>query len=220
MDITDIKARLTDVENKTTAITQLQQVVNTARGFAEVMQKENEALKARLDDAEDRSRRDNLVFFGIADTLTETWSQTEESILNIFQQSLNLQVANEAIIRTHRIGAFCQTKCCPVIVKFSSYKIKDQILQQRLTLKADHISVSEDYSIETRQARKKLIEFAKEKGDTFKLRHNKMPINNIYYAYDTVNDNVYEVGPSVSPIPSTTQNLAPSGESPRPSISS
>lgn len=44
-------------------------------------------LGARLDEAEDRSRRDNVDFYGIIDNLSETWAQTEEEILNILRQT-------------------------------------------------------------------------------------------------------------------------------------
>lgn len=183
------------------------------------MQKENIVLRTRLDDAEDRSRRDNLVFFGMADTISETWAQTEQTILNIFRQSLNLQVPDEAIVRAHRIGTFCQSKCRPVIVKFASYKLKDNVLLSRAPLKAKRITVSEDYSIGTRTARKRLIDFAKEKGGTFKLRHNRIHINNKCYAFDPTTENVYEVGPSTTPVVTVPHNSLPTNDSSQPSTS-
>lgn len=62
---------------------------------------------------------------------------------------------------------------------------------------------------------KKLIEFAKAKNATFKLRHNRMYIGNKCLVYDSVNDNVLENSPSVSAVVSGTQSLLSSEDEPR-----
>lgn len=50
------------------------------------------------------------------------------------------------------------------------------------------------YSFQTRQARKKLVEFAKQRDVCFKLRYNKLLIGDKRYGYNFSDDSVYELG--------------------------
>lgn len=212
-NISDINSRLLAVESSASVVAQLQTAVIDARNVADGLQGENIALRARLDEAEDQSRRDNLIFFGVTDTISETWAQTEERMLSVFRTSLGMPVTGDSIVRAHRLGRFYHEKCRPIIIKFSSFKLRDQILMARQALKTHRITVSEDFSLATRNARKRLLEFGKSKGGTFKLRHNKLHINNRCYAFNSTNGEVYELGPSSLPIVSPAQPTIPQTQS-------
>lgn len=54
------------------------------------------------------------------------------------------------------------------------------------------VSISSDYSLATRQDRKKLIEYGKSRGTVFKLWHNKLYLDGKCYMYDPVRDLVLE----------------------------
>lgn len=211
--VADMNLRLVTVESNALNVEQLKAAVVEVRGVANNAQKENRVLQARLDEAEDQSRRDNLIFFGVSDTVSETWAQTEARILSIFQTSLNVQITGDSIVRAHRLGNFTQNKCRPIIVKFASFKLRDQILLARTGLKALRISVSEDFSLATRNARKQLIEFGKANGGVFKLRYNKLHINNKCYAIDQTTKEIYELGPSRLSAAPNAQPTAPQSPS-------
>lgn len=53
-------------------------------------------------------------------------------------------------------------------------------------------AVRKDFSFQTRLARKKLLGFAKTKGASFKLRVDKLRMNDTEYTYDPVSDTVTE----------------------------
>lgn len=111
-----------------------------------------------------------------------------------------------SIERAHRLGQLAPNKCRPIIVKFSGYK---KILSARVKLREINVTVSEDFSPATRNARRKLIEFAKNQPEspTFQLRHNKLVINKKQYVYDLATESVVELAPqraSDNPQPSAS----------------
>lgn len=113
-------------------------------------------LCARLDDAEDRSRRNNLLFYNIPDIATETAPESEEKVLNLLTNKLALSVGQEYISHARWIGRFSPNRARPLIFNFESHKSKEQILSKHTELKDSSIAVSEDYCTATHQARTNL----------------------------------------------------------------
>nr|XP_054917232.1 uncharacterized protein LOC126544205 [Dermacentor andersoni] len=160
---------------------------------AQAIKSESIALASRLDDLEDRSRRHNLLFFGIPDGVSETWTQSEEHICELLSRHLNLRITDGTVERAHRLGAYVANKTRPIIVKFSSFKTKESILSQKPKLKSTGVSIGEDFCRATRLTRKKLLEFGKSSGQPFSLRFNKVVISNKAYIYSAVTDTVCEL---------------------------
>lgn len=156
--------------------------------------KENEAIRARLSDLEDRTRRDNLLFFNIADSPDEKWEQSEEKVMNVIRGKLALTISSADISRAHRIGTSHPGKTRPIIVKFSNFKVKEQVLHAKSQLKGSDITISEDFSPSTRHARKKLVEFARQTSpdEQFSLRYNKLVIKKKCYMYCPVTNAIHE----------------------------
>lgn len=63
-------------------------------------------LTEKCDDAENRLRRYNLIFFGIAESNGETWGQSETQVISFCSQHLGLTINNDTIERAHRMGRF------------------------------------------------------------------------------------------------------------------
>ena len=89
---------------------------------------ENEYLREKMRDLEDRSRLDKLRVDGLKETDNETWEQTEEILQQMIRDVLELEGIN--IERAHRVGNKSNEKNAPrtIIAKFSSYKDKQAIL--------------------------------------------------------------------------------------------
>lgn len=179
------------------------------KAVADVLGDENAQLHARLDDFEDRSRRENLIFYGVADSASETWSQSEVKIREILSSFLSVSIPDEGISRAHRLGSYITNKCRPIIVKFSSNKFKDSILASKKNLRTSGVSISEDFCKTTRNSRKKLLEYGKATGQQFSLRYNTLYINKKCFVYYPLTDSVCELcelneGTSSRPNPSTT----------------
>ncbi|CAN7943526.1 unnamed protein product [Ixodes pacificus] len=116
--MSDMNVRLAAVESKVDALEGIHDVPDVPRLVAEAVRDENFALQCRLDDYEDRSRRDNLILYGIPDSPTETWTQSEHKVRSLLLESFSLQLPEEAISRAHRLGTFVVNKCRPIVVKF------------------------------------------------------------------------------------------------------
>lgn len=134
-------------------------------------------------------------------------------MLSVFQTSLGMPVMGNSIVRAHRLGKCYHEKCRPITIKFFSFKLRDQVLIARAALKAYRITVSKDSSLATSNARKRLLEFGKANGGTFKLKYNKLHINNRCYAFNSATGEVYELGPSSTAIVSPSQPAIPQAQS-------
>ncbi|CAN8028825.1 unnamed protein product, partial [Ixodes persulcatus] len=138
----------------------------------------------RCDDAENRLRRSNLLFYGIIDDANESWASSEGKVIDFCSRHFEISIHPDSIERAHRIGKFNTEKKRPIIVKFSRFKEKDRILSSGFKLKGTPFSVGEDFSISVRHARRKLIEFAKNKNVSFRLSFDKLKIDNTIYMYN------------------------------------
>lgn len=196
--VTTISTRLEAVESKLTILDSCREELSAVALTTQSLTEENAILKNRLDELEDRSRRENLVFFGIPDSPQESWQQSEEKIVEVLLNKMSLNIPTHCVARAHRIGAPDKNKTRPIIVKLTNYKTKDQIFSAKSTLKGTDITVTEDFCPATRHARKKLVEFAKETApnESFKLRYNKLTLNKKCYKYCPVNDTICELSNS------------------------
>ncbi|XP_049268671.1 uncharacterized protein LOC119383916 [Rhipicephalus sanguineus] len=186
----EIRERLSKIESDCSSIKQLNTDIGSLRTTTEQITNRIVNLETRIDDSEDRSRRNNLVFFGIMDAERETWAQSERLVIDVCQTNLGVTMQSRDIERAHRLGRFRQNKNRPIIVRLSNFKDKEEILSCARKLKDSGISISEDYSPNTRIARKNLAAFAKDKSTPYKLRHNKLIIDNCVYVFDRATQKV------------------------------
>lgn len=133
------------------------------------------ALNNRIEELENRLRRNNIVINGLEETEMETWESTEVKVRNFFTTTLKLE--GEILIeRAHRVGHKVENRHRGIVVLLGSFKIKKRILASCRLLKGLHIYVNEDFSPATRQIRGKLVRYAKSTfpNESFKLNYNKL----------------------------------------------
>lgn len=147
-------------------------------------------LQDYQDDLDNRSRRNNLIFFGIEDNQNETWAESESRILSFCSKQLQAPIASEATERAHRLGRYTEAKNRPLIVKFLSLKDKQRLLTVAARLKGSQFAISEDYLNKVRLQRPKLTQFARQRGENFKLNFNKLKMNGKLFMYDSETDAV------------------------------
>ncbi|XP_075543263.1 uncharacterized protein LOC142577688 [Dermacentor variabilis] len=151
-------------------------------------------LVQKCDDSENRLRRDNLLFFGVEDAHDETWEQSESRVISLCADKLLISITKNDIERAHRLGRFQAGKHRPIIVKLARYKDKCSILSAGPELKGTAISIREDFSSRVRLARKKLYAYAKQNNaSTFKIRFDKLQMNDRQFLYDVQSDSVLQV---------------------------
>ncbi|KAH9381777.1 hypothetical protein HPB48_009815 [Haemaphysalis longicornis] len=153
--VSDLTARVTTVESLIETIGTHPTSSDISPLVSDAVRIENAEINCRLNDLEDRSRRDNLLFYGVQDRPSETWAESEAHIRNLVSEHLNTALTDDAIARAHRLGAYVPNQTRPIIVKFSSLKSKESILSQKSKFKTVGVSVGEDFCRATRQSRKK-----------------------------------------------------------------
>ena len=119
---------------------------------------EKSKLQLKQIDQEARSRRDNLIFYGIREEKDEN---VNEVICSFLREKLQISDGTTIIDRAHRLGRpkpgvfLGKEKPRPIIVKFYRFKEKERVRSMRSDLSAPY-SISEDIPIEIREARKSL----------------------------------------------------------------
>ncbi|KAH7979523.1 hypothetical protein HPB49_009750 [Dermacentor silvarum] len=97
---------------------------------------------------ENRSRRNNLLVFGIKESASETDIDLKEAVVKkVFQDKLGVEI--KTVERIHRLGRIKKGKTRPVIMRFYDYKEKEHVMKNCYKLKGSSYSVSNDYAPET-----------------------------------------------------------------------
>ena len=140
---------------------------------AETAQLKSEQKKniRRMIDLEARSRRNNLIFYGIEETQDENCA---DKIMKLLKEHLQLNnIAPNQLQRAHRMGGPKRqthigsnaNKPRPIIVCFLDFNLKETIRTRRHQLKNTTQSISEDLPVEIRNARRSLDKLFKELKD-------------------------------------------------------
>ncbi|XP_077508998.1 uncharacterized protein LOC144120461 [Amblyomma americanum] len=151
-------------------------------------------LEDRIDEAENQSRRNNLIFYNIPDPdPSETWADSEKLLIRHCSEFLDITLDPKTIDRTHRLGRHEPDRCRPLIAKFALFKTKDEILANGRKFKDTDYSVGEDFSRRVRNVRKHLVTFAKSKTNRFSLRYKTLFIGSRRYIFDEPSQSVKEI---------------------------
>ena len=153
----------------------------------------------KASDLEDRSRRNNLLFFNIPETGEN--DDCEIKIKNLLD-SLNFfgQEYDVPIDRAHRLGKKrndTNTKPRPIIVRFTYYKDKEEIIRNGRKFRDSVVNVSEDFSKNTLEVRRKLLRHAKAAQETLAcqndqekaIKHIKIAYKRVVLTYSTNKNN-------------------------------
>ena len=144
----------------------LQGGVNELMEEVRVLRKDNEDLKrknseltdrvsdleGKVDDLEGRSKRSNLIFYGMPRDRNETNVDCEDNVRKLITDKLELKKSID-FDRVHRISSKPDS---PIIACCSSYKDKVLILKAKRKLKDSNVFIGEDFSGRVREIRKKL----------------------------------------------------------------
>ena len=116
-------------------------------------------LSYRSLDLEARSRRNNLVFRGLADIQNE---DCKKVIVTFIQEELETDISVDDIARAHRLGSLTRAKARyaitrrPIIVNFKDYSLTEQIMEATRRLSGTMFRVERDFPAEISEARRRL----------------------------------------------------------------
>eukprot|EP00745_Piridium_sociabile_P031717 TRINITY_DN52698_c0_g1_i5.p1 TRINITY_DN52698_c0_g1~~TRINITY_DN52698_c0_g1_i5.p1 ORF type:complete len:344 (+),score=84.28 TRINITY_DN52698_c0_g1_i5:194-1225(+) len=137
----------------------LEEEVQTLNDEIASLRRENDDLKKRVldterkaDDLEGRSKRNNLIIYGLLRTPGETPSDCEGVVSDMIVDKLDM-TGDIQFDRVHRLNA---SPTSPVIACCTFYKDKEKILKAKRKLKGSQVCIGEDFSYRVREIRKKL----------------------------------------------------------------
>lgn len=115
--------RMSSLEAGVAGFPNVEAAVDECKKLCEHQKRSMQSLLSQVDDLDNRSRRCNLIFYGIAHTDSqEPRSESEKHVKNICTTVLG--IAPQFIERVHRIGKFMPGKSRHVIANFACYKEK------------------------------------------------------------------------------------------------
>ncbi|XP_077484896.1 uncharacterized protein LOC144094901 [Amblyomma americanum] len=142
----------------------------------------------KLVDLENRSRRSNLIVFGITEDPNETETTLREKVIeDVFKDKVGVDCVSVA--RIHRLGKRPTGR--PVIAFFQDYTEKQALMKNAHKLKGSGISLRNDYCADTLRKRRLLWNSAKEEKDSGRkvwLVHDKIRVGGDLYIWDDVHN--------------------------------
>ena len=153
--------------------------VNQLYLMVENERKDKQEIKNKLNELEDRQRRDNLVFEGVPDKKGETPRDCMKNIRKHLKETLSIPNADDIVIgRAHRLGPYKEGENRQTILKFDRYQEREKVWSKGKEL--PHTSankIKENFSKDTEKARSKLyplMKIARSKGYFAKLEGHKL----------------------------------------------
>nr|XP_037273500.1 uncharacterized protein LOC119165424 [Rhipicephalus microplus] len=192
--IADLSRRMTDLEGHCQNIISLRTDVEALRRDTARASDLLRKLEARVDEAENHSRRNNLIFYGLPEsTGSEALVQVEQLVIKHCRDRLGISIDPKEIERAHRLGRRKGTNHHrPIIVKFAFHKTKGEILSNGRKFKGTTFSVGEDFSRRVQNVRRQLIAFAKTKSLPFSITYKTLLMGHKRYVYDEQSQTVRE----------------------------
>ncbi|KAB0795745.1 hypothetical protein PPYR_04766 [Photinus pyralis] len=127
--------------NQNQIIAQMQGEISQLKVENGALSSENKALKAELDVLQQYSRRNNVRILGIKETVNEN---LDEIVINLFKSKLNVNLEIDHIDRMHRVGKPTSGSSRQIIVKFTSYRYRKLVFDNKKLLKGTGIRIAED----------------------------------------------------------------------------
>lgn len=107
-------------------------------------------LQEKANDAEQYQRRNCLRFFGIQESEGEV---TNQKIRDVAQSKLGINLGPTAIDRSHRVGPPSRGRQVgprAIIVKFTQYDVRQDVIKSRRKLKGSRMGIDEDLTSQNR----------------------------------------------------------------------
>nr|KAG5688937.1 hypothetical protein BaRGS_031336 [Batillaria attramentaria] len=149
----------------------VQEKVRELREEVQDLRQENEQLRSKLDglylktdDLECRSRRNNVLIYGLPKADNETAEECEQTVQEFLTDKLELPET----VQFDRVHRTSNKPNAPIIARCVLFKDKVSILKARAKLKGSKIFVNEDFSLRVREIRRKLLVHMKEAKDAGK----------------------------------------------------
>lgn len=148
-EITELNNNQSDMQTKIEKLTQDNgTLINRNKELKELVDQKEAHLKKHekyLNDLEQYTRLNSVRIYGVNDTdKAETSTKTITTVVKVFKNKLDLNIAPEDVDTAHRLGQFREDGNRPIIVKFVSREVKHSVIKSRRKLKGSAIVIRED----------------------------------------------------------------------------
>lgn len=129
-------ATCTEIHSMQGEVSRLKSLVLDCCESVKRLEKENRDLRQKVDDLENQSRCDSLVFYGIPESSDgrETWEMRENKVCECIREQFGMQNVDEdrdlQIERAHRVGRKLAGKTRPIVARFTRWKDKQTVLEK------------------------------------------------------------------------------------------
>ena len=180
-----------EIEAVQTDMSVLQQENDELRSTCDALWQRVVMLEERADDQESRSKRNNLLFFGVKRDENESAQASENKVKALLREKLEI---NETIDfdRVHRVG---NKTDAPLIARCTLYKDKLKILRSRNKLEGTTMYIKEDFPARVRYIRKMigdLVKTNRDRGERVKIVYDHVYIENKKYILNENQDGLIE----------------------------
>ena len=184
-----------------------EQIALSVKQENERLRSEVSTLKARITQQESQTRRNNLLFDGLAESTKdrETWKDCEKLVIDTLVNTMGMSEGGSINFeRAHRLGPKIPGKTRTVVVRFLSFKDRETVWSKRGKLKTTKIRLSEDFPPEINRERKILYPILKKAETLDTVKTAKLSMNKLYIdKKEYTCRNLCELPPSLRP-----ENLA------------
>lgn len=166
-----------NVEHYDEEIAKLNSEVEESAQYSELS-----SVMDKVDNLENRSRRNNVRFLGIPEGTEKEYGGAENFIEKFVKEKLEVEISSSSIQRAHRISVGKNANHPrPIVAHFWNYKEKENVIKagpkQRPQVNGRDVFVNHDYSSTVMQKRKALIPVMNEKrreGQRAWLQYDKL----------------------------------------------
>ena len=177
--------------------------INNVKASNTILKEENAKIKEKTLKAESYSRRNNLRFDGIIQDQNETSDNCREIIYSILKHELGIHDAESRIIidRCHRDPRYPNTNPASILVRFLSYRDRDEVWQRREHLnknQRNRLFVNEDFPPEVEKKRAFLRPYLKaayKSGRKAVLVGDQLLVDGLKYSVDELDKLPSDMGP-------------------------
>ena len=193
--INDLRAIKTSTQFMSDVADEVEKMKTDVSGQVNNVSSKVTSLQWKTNDLEDRSRRDNLIFWNIPEPEEGILESSDDCEKKIIDELIECYPANGCMDkvsfeRVHRLGPKKKNKTRAIIAKLSYHKDKCYILDNSRSLKRSKIgmTISEDFCPSTLALRKELWTAAKAAQNayidaTFKITHVKLVYQRAVISY-------------------------------------
>ena len=154
----DFKQELKSLKKENNELTKN---LNCCTGEIHAFEQQIKVLNDKIDNMDDKQRKDNLIISGLNEDMNENNEQCHKKTVKFIREKLNVPEIN--IAAAHRIGKYkSQDKNRDVLVKFRTHDERDMVFRKKVNLKGQNIFIKEDFCKETLDIRKNLLPKLKE----------------------------------------------------------